>query len=270
VKLSDVTRIEVDRGYQRLFRHGTRRTVTVYADVDLDLGTSQSVNQIMKARFRDIPDRYPGVGVIFGGEYQETDRSLSDLRRAFGIAVLAIFGILAAQFRSYVQPLLVMSVIVFSFIGVITGMAIMNLVVGGYALSMYVMYAIVGLAGIVVNDSLVLIDFINKARDRGASPIEAVVEGSRKRFRPILLTTVTTVTGLLPMAVGITGYSRVFGPFATAIVFGLSVASLLTLFVVPTLYLTLEDGKIALARRFGRVSDGIGEVSPPPIRSAGS
>ena len=72
------------------------------------------------------------------------------------------------------------------------------------------------------------------------------------------------------MAVGITGYSRVFGPFATAIVFGLSVASLLTLFVVPTLYLTLEDGKIALARRFGRMSDGIREVSPPPIRSAGS
>lgn len=270
VKLSDVVRIEVDRGYQRLYHRGTRRTVTVYADVDRDLGTSLSVNQIMQALFRDIPSRYPGVSVIFGGEYQETDRSISDLKRAFGIALLAIFGILAAQFRSYLQPLLVMSVIVFSFIGVIIGMAIMNLLVGGYALSFYVMYAMVGLAGIVVNDSLVLIDFINKARDRGASPIEAVVEGSRKRFRPILLTTVTTVTGLLPMAIGLTGYSRVFGPFATAIVFGLSVASLLTLFVVPTLYLTLEDGKTALAQRFGRVSDGIGGGLPPPIRSAGS
>ena len=121
----------------------------------------------------------------------------------------------------------------------------------GYSLSMYVLYALVGLAGVVVNGSLVLIDFVNRERARGTPPFEAVRVASHRRFRPILLTTVTTVTGLLPMALGLTGYSRVFGPFATAIVFGLGMASLLTLFVVPALYLGLEDLKAALRQRRG-------------------
>jgi multidrug efflux pump subunit AcrB len=117
---------------------------------------------------------------------------------------------------------------------------------------MYVIYAMVGLAGIVVNDSLVLIDFVNQARAGGNSALEAVVSASRKRFRPILLTTITTVVGLMPMALGLTGKSVVYGPFAAAIVFGLAFASLLTLFVVPSLYLGIEDAKAAFARRFGR------------------
>jgi HAE1 family hydrophobic/amphiphilic exporter-1 len=118
---------------------------------------------------------------------------------------------------------------------------------------MYVLYAMVGLAGIVVNDSLVLIDFVNRQRLRGVSPDEAVRTASRRRFRPILLTTLTTMMGLLPMALGVTGYSRVFGPFAAAIVFGLAVASLLTLFVVPALYLGLEDLRRGLR---GRLQNG--------------
>jgi HAE1 family hydrophobic/amphiphilic exporter-1 len=163
--------------------------------------------------------------------------------RAFIVAVLAIFTILAAQFRSYTQPLVVMSVVALSYIGVVVGMWIMD-----YAISMYVLYAIVGLAGIVVNDSLVLIDFVNQERERGAGVREAVRTASSHRFRPILLTTVTTVAGLLPMAMGLQGGSIVFGPFASAIVFGLSVASGLTLFVVPSLYLLLEDAKARLGR----------------------
>jgi multidrug efflux pump subunit AcrB len=140
-----------------------------------------------------------------------------------------------------------MSVIAFSFIGVAVGIFLLD-----YALSMYVIYALVGLAGIVVNDSLVLIDFVNQARAGGASAWSGIVVASRKRFRPILLTTVTTVVGLLPMALGITGKSVVYGPFAAAIVFGLAFASILTLFVVPSLYLGIEDAKDAFARRFGR------------------
>jgi HAE1 family hydrophobic/amphiphilic exporter-1 len=107
----------------------------------------------------------------------------------------------------------------------------------------------VGLAGIVVNDSLVLIDFINNERARGASALDAIKTASGKRFRPILLTTVTTVAGLLPMALGISGKSVVYGPFAAAIVFGLSVASILTLFLVPSLYLSLEKAREAIRDR---------------------
>jgi HAE1 family hydrophobic/amphiphilic exporter-1 len=261
VKLGDVAEIDVARGYQWLYHYDANRAVVVYADVDDEQATSTSVNEAMRARFRDVPQRYPGVNLVFGGEFQATDDAFADMRRAFGLAVVAIFGILAAQFRSYTQPLIVMSVIAFSFIGVTIGMAVM-----GYPLSMYVLYALVGLAGIVVNDSLVLIDFVNREHGRGTPPLEAVRLASRKRFRPILLTTVTTVTGLTPMALGLTGYSRVFGPFATAIVFGLSMASLLTLFVVPTLYLSLEDLKAGLRRRLGRRR--FGRAPELPLRAA--
>ena len=109
-----------------------------------------------------------------------------------------------------------------------------------------------------VNDSLVLIDFVNQERARGTAALEAVREASRKRFRPILLTTVTTVAGLFPMAMGLTGKSVVYGPFATALVSGLAVASLLTLFVVPSLYLGLLDVQTRLRVLLGR---GEGEVS---------
>ncbi len=267
VKLSDVARVTVERGYQSLYHYDGQRAVIVYADVDNEQATSVSANEAMRARFADVPQRYPGVNLVFGGEFQDTDDAFADMRRAFLLAVLAIFGILAAQFRSYTPPRIVMSVIVFSFIGVSLGMWTMNFLVGGYALSMYVLYALVGLAGIVVNDSLVLIDFVNKERERGTPAAEAVQIASRKRFRPILLTTVTTITGLAPMAIGLTGYSTVFGPFAAAIVFGLASASLLTLFVVPSLYLELEDLKAALRRRFRRPA--LAPV-PAPARRAGS
>jgi HAE1 family hydrophobic/amphiphilic exporter-1 len=245
VKLGDVAKIEIERGYQKLYHYDAERAVVVYADVDDAQATSVSVNEEMRARFRDVSLHHPGVNLVFGGEFQVTDETFGQMGRAFVLALMAIYGILAAQFRSYLQPLIVMSVIGFSFIGVTLGIYVLD-----YALSMYVIYAMVGLAGIVVNDSLVLIDFVNRGRARGATPADAVVAATAKRFRPILLTTVTTIAGLLPMALGLTGKSVVFGPFAAAIVFGLALASLLTLFVVPSLYLGLEDAKRAFSRRW--------------------
>jgi multidrug efflux pump subunit AcrB len=263
VKLRDVAKVDVDRGYLRFYHYDAKRSVVVYADVDRKQATSISVNEHMARRFADVSQRHPGVKVVYGGEFQDTDAAFADMGRALLIAILAIFAILAAQFRSYTQPLIVMSVIAFSFVGVSIGMFLMNVIVGGYALSMYVLYALVGLAGIVVNDSLVLIDFVNQERARGTEAEEAVRIASRKRFRPILLTTVTTIAGLAPMALGLTGFSPVFAPFASAIVFGLMAASLLTLFVVPTLYLTLEGAKKRLRRRRRPL-----EAVPEPIRAA--
>jgi HAE1 family hydrophobic/amphiphilic exporter-1 len=254
VELGDVAELEVERGYQQLYHYAARRAVVVYADVDDELATSLGVNRELESRFSGIGERVPGVELVFGGEYQATDEAFGDMRRAFGLAVVAIFGILAAQFRSYVQPLIVMSVIAFSFIGVVMGIWLL-----GYSMSMYVVYALVGLAGIVVNDSLVLIDFVNRERRRGTPAREAVRLASARRFRPILLTTVTTIAGLAPMALGLTGYSRVFGPFAAAIVFGLAVASLLTLFLVPALYLTIEAWAARL--RPGRLREAAADAS---------
>ena len=238
VKLGDVAGIEVERDYLDFYHYDGQRAVVVYAEVDNDQATSISVNSEMEAKFSELAVRYPAVDVIYGGEYQITDDSFGQMRQAFILALIAIYGILAAQFRSYVQPLIVMSVIGFSFIGVIMGNYLLD-----YSLSMFVIYAMVGLAGIVVNDSLVLIDFINHERARGASAVDAIRSASGKRFRPILLTTVTTVAGLLPMALGVTGKSVVYGPFAASIVFGLSVASVLTLFLVPALYLGLDNAR---------------------------
>jgi len=250
VKLGDVAKIEIERGYEQFYHYDAQRAVVVYAEVDNEQATSLSVNSEMEQKFSDLPLRYSGVDVVYGGEFQMTDDSFGQMQRAFILALIAIYGILAAQFRSYVQPILVMSVICFSFIGVIIGIYLLD-----YSLSMFVIYAMVGLAGIVVNDSLVLIDFINSERARGASALDAIKTASGKRFRPILLTTVTTVAGLLPMALGISGKSVVYGPFAAAIVFGLGVASILTLFLVPSLYLSLEKASESMRARL---------VSPKP------
>jgi len=254
VEVGDVAEIEIERGFQQLYHYDGRRSIVVYADVDNDQATSLSVNELMRERFADIPQLYPGVSLVFGGEFQGTQEAFDDMGRAFIIAIIAIYSILAAQFRSYSQPLVVMSVIVFAYIGVVLGLWIWD-----YALSMYVIYALVGLAGIVVNDSLVLIDFANQERARGTPVGEAIVVASSRRFRPILLTTLTTVAGLLPLAMGFGGRSPSFGPFAAAIVAGLAVASLLTLFVVPALYLSLEDLLARLRRWRGREGDPLRE-----------
>jgi HAE1 family hydrophobic/amphiphilic exporter-1 len=246
VKIEDVSTVSMSRSYQRLYHFDAQRAVVVYADVDNRKATSVSANEALRARFSDVPRQNPGLSLVFGGEYQETNRTFEDMGRAFMVALIAIYTILAAQFRSYLQPLVVMCVIVFAYIGVIVGMYLW-----GYSLSMYVMYAMVGLAGIVVNDSLVLIDFVNKERERGTPALDAVLIAGRRRFRAVLLTTVTTVAGLLPMAMGLSGVSTVFGPFAAAIVAGLCVASLLTLFAVPALYLSIESLRVRFMNRLG-------------------
>jgi HAE1 family hydrophobic/amphiphilic exporter-1 len=174
---------------------------------------------------------------------------MSELLGTLVFALIAIYAILAAQFRSYLQPLVVMSVIGFGYIGVVLGMFVL-----GYPLTMYVFYAMIGLAGIVVNDSLVLIDFVNQERAGGLPIGEAVGRACRLRFRPIVLTTLTTIAGLLPMALGIGGTHPVYGPFAAAIVFGLAVASGLTLFTVPALYLALDSFE-------GRVRGALGRAA---------
>ena len=264
VKIGDVATVEMSRSYQRLYHFDGQRAVVVYADVDGQQATSVSVNEALKARFANLTQDQAGVSVVYGGEFQATNEAFADMGRAFLVALLAMYTILAAQFRSYLQPLIVMSVITFSFVGVILGMYFFD-----YALSMYVLYGVVGLAGVVVNNSLVLIDFTNKERARGTSAKEAVRLSGERRFRPVLLTTITTVAGLLPMALGLWGESLVFGPFAAAIVAGLSVASLLTLFVVPTLYVSLEAFKARMAGSLKRPGRSLAppEAGPPISQS---
>ncbi len=253
VKLGDVASIEVDRGFLSLGHHQTRRSVIVYADVVEGVATSESANRALQERFADLSVRYPGVEVVYGGEFQMTAEAFEDMYRVFPLAVLFIYVILAALFRSYAQPLVVLSAVPFGVIGVMLGLLIF-----GYSFSFGNMYVIVGLAGVVVNDSLILVDFINCARASGVPLREAVIDAGRVRLRPVLLTTLTTVGALLPTALGVFGRSRSFGSLAASFAFGLSLATLFTLVVVPAGYYTLEE---LLGRR--RQAEGVRPIGNP-------
>ena len=155
--------------------------------------------------------------------------------------------ILAALFRNYLQPVIVLSAIPFGFMGIVLGISLFD-----YSLSFVLVYASIGLTGVIVNDSLVMVDFINRARREGMELLEAVRLSGARRFRPILLTTLTTVTALLPMAVGLQGSSKTYGPFAASISFGMIVAMVGTLFAVPVVYTVLVHGQASLTRGWER------------------
>ncbi len=256
VKLRDVADVEITRGFLSYKRYDERRTVTVFADVDRDVTTPSAANQSLAARFADLEARYPGVEVKYGGEFESQGEAFADLARAFPVAFVAIYMLLAALFRNYLQPLVVAAAIPFGLMGVVFGVGLL-----GYKVSFILMYATIGLTGVVVNDSLVMVDFINRARDAGVPLRDAVRQSGVIRFRPILLTTLTTVMALLPMALGFGGESKTYGPFAASISFGLIFAMIGTLFAVPLAYTSLIEGQERLGRAWPRL---VALVTPRP------
>lgn len=207
-----------------------RRVVTVSADVDPAVLTSREVNRLLGTWLAEtgIAGAVDHVGL--GGEFEETNRSFASLERAFYLALLLIYVILATQFRSYFQPLIVLVSVPFSFVGVVLGLLAMGI---PFTITSFV--ATVGLSGVVVNDVIVLVSVVNSLRSEGASLAVAAIEGIRRRFRPILMTSVTTILGLLPMALGLGGFSKIWSPFAATMCFGLMSAFLLIVLVVPSL-----------------------------------
>jgi multidrug efflux pump subunit AcrB len=162
--------------------------------------------------------------------------SLSSLQFGFAVAALLIYALVAMLFRSYFLPVLVIAAIPISFVGVVFGHAIM-----GYPLTLLSMIGAVALAGIVVNDSLILVDLINRKRRSGTATFTAVMEGSKERLRAILLTSATTIAGLAPLMLEQSFQAQFLIPMAISIVFGLAFATVLTLLVIPSCYLVLED-----------------------------
>ncbi|MBN1883767.1 MAG: efflux RND transporter permease subunit [Deltaproteobacteria bacterium] len=222
------------------------RTLTVTANVIEGELTSKEANEILIDTFGTRSTTYPGYTFTYGGEYEDTMESIFSLLRSLFLALLIIYIILAALFRSYLQPFIIMATVPFSFIGVVLGLFIMNI-----ELSLMAGIGIIALVGIVVNDSIVMVDFINKERDKGMDIFESVVETGKIRLRPILLTSLTTIGGLFPMAIGIGGREPMLTPMAVSIVWGLAFAVLLTLIVIPCLYIIVEDIK----KRFRRIEE---------------
>jgi multidrug efflux pump len=236
VPLENVADISLIPGPARIRHRDFERTVTVTADLDEEVNSSVKVNQAFATRIPSLMARHPGFIIELGGEYEKTKESFESLGRAFLIALLVIYTILGIQFQSFLQPLVIMLTVPFAFIGVITG-----LLVSGHPFSLVSMVAVVALSGIVVNDSLVLVDFINKSRARGISLYRAIVRSGIVRMRPVIMTSLTTVVGLLPMSLALGGESPVWEPLATSIIWGLAFSTFLTLFVIPVGYSLLAQ-----------------------------
>ncbi len=230
-------------GPSEIRREDQARVVPVYADV-VQGGLDQAITSI-RATLATLP---PTANVRWdvGGENEEMRRSFRDLAFAFGLAMILVYMILAAQFESFVHPFTILTAVPLALVGAVAALAIT-----GEGLNTMSLIGIVILVGIVVNDAIVKVDFINQTRARGLRLRESILEAGRVRLRPIVMTTVTTVFGLLPMALGIGRGSDLRAPLAIAVIGGISVATALTLIVVPVVYQVVEGVRVRLRRESG-------------------
>lgn len=254
VPLKDVADIVEEKGYSDIRRFDGERAITVYASVDRAKTTPFAANQALIGAFADVGSLYPGYQLDFRGLFDEIIESFSELWKLFVVGLLLIYVVLGAQFKSFIQPIIIMLAVPFGMIGAMVGLFLANA-----TLSMVAMFGIVALSGIVVNDSIVLIDFINKYRERGYNKWYAILKGGSIRLRPIILTSLTTIFGLIPMAIGLGGKSPIWMPMAYTIIFGLALATTMTLFVMPALYAITTDLRGVFLKnpeeRFQTVSD---------------
>lgn len=230
--LGALVHADTTRGPGVIKHYDLRRTITVEADLDKDRLNALQVTDALKSAWESARVRYPRSDLDFSGELEDVEESLQAMKVLFLLGVGLIYLILAAQFRSYWQPMMILVTVPLAFTGVVFG-----LLASGSPLSLYTLYGVIALTGIVVNSAIVLIDAANERLASGMSVLHAALYAARRRVVPIVITTSTTVGGLFSLAAGIGGYSLLWGPVAGAIVWGLGVATLLTLFVMPTLYI---------------------------------
>ncbi len=226
-------------------REDGKRTVNVSAELMPGVASAEKVLKTLKEKvLPNLMKQYPGLTWEMAGEQREQMEAFSALGMNFVVALLAMFALIAIPFRSYIQPIIIMTAIPFGFVGAILGHLFM-----GYNLSFISVMGIVALAGVVVNDSLVLVDAINTKRREGGSAFEAVIYGGTRRFRPILLTSLTTFFGLAPMITETSIQARFLIPMAISLGFGVLFSTVITLLLVPSLYMIVED-VASLNRRF--------------------
>ena len=250
VPLKDIAQISRENSLVDIKRFDVERAITVSASVDREVTSPAIATQVLQATFEDIGFRYPGYSLDFRGEFDQILESFKELGlKLLPMGVMLMYFILGAQFKSFLQPFIILFAIPFGVIGAMVGLLITQ-----STLSLIALFGVVALAGIVVNDSIVLIDFINQRRnqnqksyddqEKANGPVDelrdAVLKGSRLRLRPIVLTSITTIAGLIPMFLGLGGKSPVWQPLASTIIFGLLFSTLLTLFVMPALYYIIE------------------------------
>ncbi|NKB89662.1 MAG: AcrB/AcrD/AcrF family protein [Acidobacteria bacterium] len=264
VPFNQVAEVVPGRGFSTIERVDRSRAVRVTAQVDTAVTTPGTINaELAEVILPEMMLSHPGVRYSFEGEAAEQRDTVTGLTRGFALALLAIYGLLAIPLRSYVQPLIIMSAIPFGIVGAIWGHMIM-----GLDLTILSMFGVVALAGVVVNDSLVLVDFINRRREAHDDLLDAVRSAGAVRFRPIMLTSVTTFAGLFPMLLEKSLQAQFLIPMAVSLAFGVIFATFVTLVLVPSGYLIVEDFKNIPARLRGAGRDGALSYSPDPGRAS--
>jgi multidrug efflux pump subunit AcrB len=237
IPFATVANIDIRPGYSKITRINSRRSVLVSADITESAIEPARVIQDLEANFLpELKTRMPHVGWSLDGGSKEAKKLERSLFVGFSLALASIYILLAVPLRSYLQPLIIMSVIPFGIIGAVAGHLLMD-----KAISMMSVFGIIALAGVVVNDSLIMVDFVNQALMRGKSLMEAVISSGTERFRAIMLTSLTTFFGLLPMLLESSVQAQFVIPMAISLGFGIIFATVITLLLVPTLYVILDD-----------------------------
>lgn len=241
IPISRLVTIEKGPGIAAINHFDGKRLLTATANIDENVTTARQANMEIKKLAGNLMEKYPGYRERYGGENKDTEEALASLGRAFIVAFMIIFMILASLFRSFILPVIVMMTVPFGFMGVSIAF-----VTHGQYFSFLSFVGMVGLAGVVVNDSIVLVDYANQLRLRKPriSSYELLMETGLTRLRPVLLTTITTVLGIIPTAYGIGGSDPFVKPLALAIGWGLVFATSLTLILIPVLYKIVYDTKI--------------------------
>lgn len=255
IPLQEAADVVQGRSYKSIKRRDGQRVLNVTAEVDERRNNAARVlGELATTALPDLMRRYPGLGYRFSGTQESRAESMTALKNNFLLALIAMFALMAVAFGSYSQPLLIMLTIPFGIVGAIWGHIVM-----GMALSLMSMFGVVALSGVVVNDSLVLISAMNTFLEEHECPFEAVVRGATRRFRPILLTSLTTFLGLMPMLTETSLQARFLIPMAVSLAIGVMFATLITLIIIPAAYLILEDAR-SLAETLGRYVF----AAPPP------
>lgn len=219
----------ISKGYIRHYQ--LQRAITVEADIDRSLTDTVQANRQLREAWTTLQAAYPNVSLDFSGELDDIQESLDSMGRLFLAGLGLIYLILATQFRSYWQPFIILVTVPLAFTGVVLG-----LLISGNPLSLYTLYGVVALSGIAVNAAIVLISAANERLSMGMSVLHAAIYAARRRVVPVLITTVTTIGGLLSLAIGLGGKSLMWGPVAASIVWGLGFSAFLTLFAIPLVW----------------------------------
>ena len=238
IPLSEAVDLKRGRAYTTIDRRNGRRVVTVSADVQPRSQADQITQSLKADTLPALQQKYPGLTYSFEGRQADSRESMQSLKTGLLMALVVIYAMLAVPFNSFIQPIIIMMSIPFGIVGAVTGHLIM-----GYSLSVMSMFGVVALSGVVINDSLVLIDFANRQKKSEMNAHDAIYSAGIQRFRPVLLTTLTTFGGLAPMIFETSRQARFLIPMAVSLGFGIVFATLITLVLVPCLFLIVEDLK---------------------------